>query len=196
MRIVRNILYLLLILAVLTSCGTRKREKSREQVKTRTELKQQIDWEASDQKETLKEATKITQEQINQIVENLDFESIDQDKDFQLNIGFDEKGNLNISGRNARGSKSSTNTNTSKSDTATSKKKEVWRAEAKEAVEIDINQYKETDKLDAKVDTDKGNWLDSLSWSLFWIVVIIGIIFIIYYKRTSIFQKINSLFNK
>ncbi len=200
MRLVRNILYLLLVLAVLaagSSCaGTRQREKSREQEKTKTELREQIERETSEQKEKLENTTKITNEEIKEIVSNIDFESIDQDKDFELNIGVDGNGNLNIKGRNVRGSKSEKETTGNKSDTTTTTKKEVWHAEAKEAIDLELDQVTETDNLQVSVESEKEDWLGSLSWSLFWIVVLVVLIGIAYYNRTSLIAKAKTIIQK
>lgn len=187
------IAFLIGLLILASSCGTRKREKSREQEKTKTELREQIERETSEQMETLEESTKFTNEQIQSIADNIDFESIDQDKDFELSIGIDSTGTLNIKGRNVRGSKSNSQTKSNKTDTTTSIKKEVWHAEASEAIDLNLNQENETDNLEVKVESDKGNWLDSLSWSLFWIVVLVALAGYAYYKRTLIIPKLKSL---
>ena len=185
--------FLIGLLMLVSSCGTRNREKSRQQEKTKTELREQIERETSQQKETLEESTKITNEQIQSIADNIDFESIDQDKDFELSIGIDSTGTLNIKGRNVRGSKSNSLIKTNKNDTTTSIKKKVWNAEASEAIDLNLNQQNVTDKLEVKVDSDKGNWISSLSWFLFWISVLVILVGYAYHKRTSIITKLKSL---
>jgi len=190
-------LFLLGLYATAVSCaGTRHREKSREQEKTKTELREQIERETSEQKEKLENTTKITNEQIKEIVSNIDFESIDQDKDFELNIGVDDNGNLNIKGRNVRGSKSEIETTGNKSDTTTTTKKEVWHAEAKEAIDLKLDQETKTDNLQVSVESEKEDWLGSLSWSLFWIVALVVLIGIAYYNRTSLIAKAKSIIQK
>lgn len=107
MRLVRNILYLLLILAVFTCGGCASKKKTTNRYKQQTEYEYENRTQETVQNDLVKDSvsTRKTTTDWSEIINSLDIYPIDGNKPAEVEIGENENGNLVIKTNNANVSK-------------------------------------------------------------------------------------------
>ena len=107
MRLIRNILYPLLILAVFTCVGCASKQKATNRYKQETEYEYENRTKETVQNDLVKDSvsTRKTTTDWSSIINSIDVNPINPDKPAEVEIGENEKGNLVIKTNNANVSK-------------------------------------------------------------------------------------------
>ncbi len=191
MRLIRNILYPLLILAVFTCVGCASKQKATNRYKQETEYEYENRTKETVQNDLVKDSvsTRKTTTDWSSIINSIDVNPINPDKPAEVEIGENEKGNLVIKTNNANVSKKTQQEQKKQTTQDSTGTKEVDKGSKTTDNSQSGSGSNQINTRNSNVDVSR--WP---TWIYFVIVlVVIGGGLILYFKRATLWGKIKKL---